>query len=91
MRIVIELKRDANPQIILNKLYSFTQMQETFGVINLALVNGVPKVMTLKEMLEHYIEFQSEVIRKRTEYDLRKAREREHILEGCLLYTSRCV
>ncbi len=82
MRIVIELKRDANPQIILNKLYSFTQMQETFGVINLALVNGVPKVMTLKEMLEHYIEFQSEVIRKRTEYDLRKAREREHILEG---------
>lgn len=82
MRIVIELKRDANPQIILNKLYSYTQMQETFGIINLALVNGVPMVMTLKEMLQHYIDFQAEIIRRRTEYDLRKAREREHILEG---------
>lgn len=82
MRIVIELKRDANPQIVLNKLYSYTQMQETFGVINLALVNGEPKVMSLKEMLQHYIDFQAEVIRRRTEFDLRKAKEREHVLEG---------
>ncbi|MGL5513584.1 MAG: DNA gyrase subunit A, partial [Sporomusa sp.] len=82
MRIVIELGRNANPQIVLNKLYSFTQMQETFGVINLALVDGVPKVMTLKEMLRHYIDFQAEVIRKRTEFELRKAKEREHILQG---------
>ncbi len=82
MHIVIELKRDANPQIVLNQLYSFTQMQETVGVIMLALQDGQPKVMTLKEILEHYIEFQADIIRRRTEYDLRKAKEREHILEG---------
>lgn len=82
MRIVMELRRDANPQIILNKLYSFTQMQETFGVINLALVDGIPKVLTLKEMLQHYIDFQAEIVRKRTEFDLRKAKDREHILHG---------
>lgn len=82
MRIVIELKRDANPQIILNKLYTYTQMQETFGVINLALVDGVPKVLTLKEMLRHYIDYQAEIVRKRTLYDLKKAKERAHILEG---------
>ena len=82
MHIVIELKRDANPQIVLNQLYSFTQMQETVGVIMLALQDGQPKIMTLKEILEHYIEFQADIIRRRTEYDLRKAKEREHILEG---------
>ena len=82
MHVVIELKRDANPQIVLNHLFQFTQMQETVGVIMLALVDGQPKVMNLKEILEHYIEFQGEIIRRRTEFDLRKAREREHILEG---------
>lgn len=82
MHFVIELKRDANPQIVLNQLYSFTQMQETVGVIMLALHDGQPKVMNLKEILGHYIEFQADIIRRRTEYDLRKAREREHILEG---------
>ena len=82
MRIVIDLKRDANPQIVLNKLYRYTQMQDTFGVINLALVNGVPKVMNLKEMLVCYIDHQKEIIRRRTEFDLKRAKEREHILEG---------
>lgn len=82
MRIVIDLKRDANPQIVLNQLYRYTQMQDTFGVINLALVNGVPKVMNLKEMLICYINHQKEIIRRRTEFDLRRAKEREHILEG---------
>lgn len=82
MRIVIDLKRDANAQVVLNQLFSYTQLQETVGVIMLALVDGQPKVMTLKEILEHYIDFQAEVIRRRTEFDLRKAKEREHILEG---------
>ena len=82
MHFVIELKRDANPQVVLNQLYSFTQMQDTVGVIMLALVDGQPKVLTLKECLEHYIKFQSQVIRRRCEFDLKKAREREHILEG---------
>ncbi len=82
MRIVIDLKRDANPQIVINQLYRYTQMQDTFGVINLALVNGVPKVMNLKEMLVCYIEHQKEIIRRRTEFDLKRAKEREHILEG---------
>jgi DNA gyrase subunit A len=82
MHMVIELKRDANPQIILNQLFSYTQMQETVGVIMLALSDGQPKVMNLKEILEHYIEFQAQIIRRRTEFDLRKARERAHILEG---------
>lgn len=82
MHFVIELKRDANPQVVLNQLYSYTQMQETVGVIMLALVDGQPKVLTLKECLRHYIDFQSQVIRRRTEYELKKAREREHILEG---------
>ncbi|MEM1486070.1 DNA gyrase subunit A [Oscillospiraceae bacterium PP1C4] len=85
MRIVIELKRDANAQVVLNQLYSFSQMQDTVGVIMLALVNGVPKVMPLKEMLTHYIDFQGEIITRRTQYDLRKAKEREHILEGLKL------
>ena len=82
MRIIIDLKRDANPQIVLNKLYKYTQMQDTFGVINLAIVDGVPKVMNLKEMLIYYINHQKSVIRRRTEFDLKKAREREHILKA---------
>lgn len=82
MRIVIELKKDANPQVVLNKLFTYTQLQDTVGVIMLALVNGVPKVLTLKEILQEYIDFQVSVIKRRTEYDLKKAKEREHILEG---------
>lgn len=82
MRMVVELKRDANAQVVMNQLYSYSQMQETVGVIMLALVNGVPKVMSLKEMLQHYVEFQAEIITRRTQYELRKAKEREHILEG---------
>ncbi len=82
IRIVIDLKRDANAQLVLNQLYSYTQMQDTCGVILLALVNGEPKVLTLKEILQEYLKFQEEVIRRRTVYDLRKAQEREHILEG---------
>ena len=82
MRIVVELKRDAVPQIVLNKLYKLTPMQSSFGVINLAIVNGQPRVLNLKQMLEAFIEFRREVVRKRTEYELRKARARAHILEG---------
>ncbi len=84
MNITIDLKRDANPQIVLNQLYSFTQLQTTFGVIQLALVDGVPKVLTLKEMLEHYIDHQVNVVTRRTEFDLKKAKERQHILEALL-------
>src|ERR1041384_5191573 len=82
MRIVVELKRDSVPQIILNKLYKLTPMQSSFGVINLAIVNGQPRVLTLKQMLEAFIDFRREVVRRRTEYELRKARARAHILEG---------
>ena len=82
MRIVIELKKDAIPDVVLNKLFSYTQLQDTVGVIMLALVNGVPKILTLKECLEQYIDFQVEVIERRTRYDLKKARERDHILRG---------
>ncbi|NLZ46750.1 MAG: DNA gyrase subunit A [Clostridiales bacterium] len=82
MRIVIELKRDAIPNVVLNKLFRYTQLQDTVGVIMLALVNGIPKVLTLKQMLVEYLDFQVEVITKRTQYDLRKAKERAHILEG---------
>ena len=85
LRIVIELKRDANAQVVLNQLYSYSQLQETVGVIMLALVDGVPKVMSLKEMLTHYIDFQGEIVTRRTQYDLKKARDREHILEGLKL------
>ncbi len=85
MRIVIELKKDAIPQIVLNKLFTFTQLQDTVGVIMLALVDGEPKVLTLKQMLEKYLEFQVEVITKRTLFDLRKAKERAHILEGLVV------
>ena len=82
MRIVIDLKRDANAQVVLNQLYRFTQMQETVGIIQLALVDGEPKILTLKEILENYIKFQEEIIRRRTEYNLKKAKARQHILEG---------
>jgi DNA gyrase subunit A len=82
MRVVIELKRDSVPQIVLNKLYKLTPMQSTFGVINLAIVDGQPRVLTLRQMLDHFIEFRREVVRRRTEYDLRKAQARAHILEG---------
>ncbi|HYG79243.1 MAG TPA: DNA gyrase subunit A, partial [Pyrinomonadaceae bacterium] len=82
MRIVVELKRDAVPQVILNKLYKLTPMQSSFGVINLAIVNGQPRVLNLKQMLEAFVDFRREVVRRRTEYDLRKARARAHILEG---------
>jgi len=82
MRIVIELKRDAIPRVVLNRLYKHTQMQATFGTILLALADGVPKVMTLREMLLHFIDHRHEVVVRRTEYDLRKAKDREHILEG---------
>src|SRR5881392_3387482 len=82
MRIVVELKRDAVPQVILNKLYKLTPMQSSFGVINLAIVNGQPRVLNLKQMLEAFIDFRREVVRRRTEYELRKAKARAHILEG---------
>lgn len=82
MHIEIDVKRDASPQIVLNQLFSFTQLQTTFGAIMLAIVDGEPKILSLKEMLKCYIEFQEEVIRRRTEFDLKKAQDREHILEG---------
>src|SRR5262249_22975612 len=82
MRLVVELKRDAIGQVVLNQLYKHTPMQSTFGVINLALVNGAPKVMPLKEMLEHFIEHRHTIIVRRTEFDLGEAKKREHILEG---------
>ena len=82
MRIVVELKRDAVPQVVLNKLYKLTPMQTSFGVINLAIVNGQPRVLNLKQMLECFIEFRREVVRRRTEYELKKARARAHVLEG---------
>ncbi len=82
MRIVLELKRDAIAQVVLNKLYKLTPMQSSFGIINIAIVDGQPKLLTLKQMLEHFVEFRREVVRRRTEYDLRKAQARAHILEG---------
>ena len=84
MRICIELRRDANANVILNQLYKHTQMQDTFGVIMLALVNNQPKVMNLLEMLTYYLHHQEEVVTRRTKYDLNKAQERSHILEGLL-------
>lgn len=82
IRVVIDLKRDANAQVILNQLYKYSQMQESFGIILLAIVNGEPKTLTLKQLLEQYIGFQCEVIERRTRFNLNKAKEREHILEG---------
>nr|WP_288722670.1 DNA gyrase subunit A [uncultured Sellimonas sp.] len=85
MRICIELRRDANANVILNQLYKHTQLQDTFGVIMLALVNGVPKVLNLLDMLKYYLQHQEEVITRRTQYELNKAEERAHILEGLLI------
>ena len=85
IRLVIELKKDVIPQVVLNNLYKYTQLQTTFGVINLALVDGVPKCLTLREMLQHYIDHQVDVVTRRTRFDLKKAQARAHILEGYLL------
>ncbi|GHV29666.1 DNA gyrase subunit A [Clostridia bacterium] len=85
MRIVIEVKRDSNVQIVLSQLFKFSQLQETVGVIILALVNGIPKVLNLKETLRQYITFQEEIITNRTKFELKKAQEREHILEGLMI------
>ena len=85
MRLVVDLKRDANPQVVLNQLYSFTQLQISYGIILLALVGGEPKILTLKQILDHYIRHQEEVIVRRTRYDLRKAEERKHILDGLMI------
>ena len=85
MRICIELRRDVNPTVVLNLLYKHTQMQDTFGVINLALVNNEPKVLNLQQMLSHYLDHQKEVITRRTQYDLNKAEERAHILQGLII------
>ena len=82
MRVVIDLRRDANPQVVLNQLYRYTQLQDTVGVIMLAIDHKIPRVLTLKQMIAKYVEFQDDVIRRRTSYDLKKALERAHILEG---------
>ena len=82
VRIVVELKRDANPQVVLNQLYKNTQMQDTFGIIMLALVNGEPKILTLRQCLDYYIEHRKNVVLRRTKFDLDKAEARAHILEG---------
>ena len=85
MRIVIELRKDANPNVVLNQLFKHSQLQDTFGVIMLALVNNEPKIMNILEMLKHYLRHQEEVVTRRTKYDLNKAEERAHILEGLLI------
>ena len=85
MRVCIELRRDVNPNVVLNQLYKHTQMQDTFGVIMLALVNNEPKVLNLKDMMGHYLHHQEEVVARRTRYELNKAQERAHILEGLLI------
>lgn len=85
MRIVIELKKDVNPQIILNKLYKHTSLQENFGCIMIALVDGEPKLLNLRDILEEYLKFQKEVITRRTKFDLKKAEARAHILEGYII------
>ena len=85
MRISIELRRDANANVVLNQLYKHTQLQDTFGVIMLALVNNEPKTLNLKEMLTYYIRHQEDVVTRRTKYELNKAEERAHILQGLLI------
>ena len=85
MRIVIDIKRDANPNVVLNYLFKHTQMQVTFGAIMLALVDGEPRIMNLKEILHHYINHQREIIVRRSRYDLERAEARAHILEGLLI------
>ena len=82
IRVVIELKRDAIPQVVLNKLYKLTPLQSSFGIINIAIVDGQPRLLTLKQMLEAFVDHRREVVRRRTEFELRKARARAHILEG---------
>ena len=84
MKIIIDVKRDASPEVVLNRLYSYSQLQDTVGIIMLALVNGVPRILTLKEMLQNYLDFQIEIITRRTQFDLRKAEERIHILAALL-------
>ena len=85
MRIVIELRRDTNPDVVLNQLYKHTQMQETFGVNMLALVEGRPKILNLQQVLYYYIEHQKDVIVRRTRFELAKAKDRAHILEGLII------
>ena len=85
MRIVIEIKRDYNANIVLNNLYKYTQLETTFGIINLALVDGVPKILTLKELIKYYIDHQKEVVTRRTQFDLDKAKARKHIVEGLII------
>jgi DNA gyrase subunit A len=85
MRMVIELRRDANPNIILKQLYKHTQLQDTFGVIMLALVNNEPRILNLLDMLRYYLKHQKEVVTRRTKYDLNKAEERAHILQGLMI------
>src|SRR5213076_2689052 len=85
MRLVIELKRNANPHVVLNQLYKHTQLQDTFGVIMLALVDGVPRTLNLKQVIERYVVHQVEVVTRRARYDLRRAEERDHIVQGFLV------
>ncbi len=85
MQLVVDLKRDANPQVVLNQLFSYTQLQISYGIIMLSLVDGVPRILTLKEIFAHYVKFQEEVIVRRTRFDLKKAQERAHILEGLMI------
>ena len=85
MRIVVEIKRDSNANIVLNNLYKYTQLENTFGIINLALVNGEPKILNLKELIEYYVDHQKEVVTRRTNFDLSRARERKHIVEGLII------
>ncbi|EGC81927.1 DNA gyrase subunit A [Anaerococcus prevotii] len=85
MRIVIEIKRDSNANIVLNNLYKYTQLETTFGIINLALVDGIPQVLNLKELIEYYIDHQKEVVTRRTSFDLSKAKARKHIVEGLII------
>ena len=85
MRIVIEIKRDSNANIVLNNLYKYTQLETTFGVINLALVDGIPQILNLKELIEYYIDHQKEVVTRRTSFDLSKAKARKHIVEGLII------
>ncbi|MFO3665941.1 DNA gyrase subunit A [Anaerococcus sp. ENR0831] len=85
MRIVIEIKRDSNANIVLNNLYKYTQLETTFGIINLALVDGIPKVLTLKELIKYYIDHQKDVVTRRTQFDLDRAKARKHIVEGLII------
>ena len=85
MRIVIEIKRDYNANIVLNNLYKYTQLETTFGIINLALVDGIPKILTLKELIKYYIDHQKEVVTRRTQFDLDRAKARKHIVEGLII------